>query len=189
MPRIPYPDAEKMDVEVRAMVDKAALNPLRMYAHCTPSALLDFVGFTSTFFTTSRLAVDLRQVAILRVACICHSTYVRLQHEALCREVGLSEAAIAAVKIGGPHEAVLTPAQQAVLNFSDDFIQATVASDAVLAGVRAYLDDQQLMDLMMVIGAYMLMSRIIETTGVELDEQVLSTSFIADTFTPLDAHA
>lgn len=186
MPRIPFPNPESMDANVRAMVEKAALNPLRMYAHATPSALVGFIDFTSTFFSTSPLPEDLRQIAVLRVACLCNSTYVRLQHEALCREVGMEEAAIDAVKRGAPESPALTAPQQAVLRFSEDFIHAQVASDAVLADVRGHLNDQQLMDLMMVIGAYMLMARIIETTGVELDNQVLSASFIADTFVHSD---
>ena len=69
---------------------------------------------------------------------------------------GLSEAALDAIAKGVSPPGVLTPAQHAVMIFADEVIRNANASDAALAEVRRHLDDNQLMDLMMVIGIYMM---------------------------------
>lgn len=180
MTRIPYPVVEELSDSVRKTVETAQLNALRMFAHCTPAAFEGFFAFSSAFFTSSTLPPLLRQIGILRAAHIARSDYVIQQHEALARDLGLDDAALDAVRQGGSHSDALTPAQQAVLDFADQLIVDVRASDAVLANVRRHLDETQLLDLMMVIGLYMTMSRMIETTGVEPDMYRINSDFLGD---------
>ena len=70
---------------------------------------------------------------------------------------------------------MLTPAQSAVMAFADDVILNVRAGDATLAAVRAFLTDRALVDLILVIGLYMTVSRLLETTGVELDQAPIDT--------------
>jgi len=176
--RIPYPVVENLPEGVRRTVESAGLNALRMFAHATPSAFEHFFPFTAAFFTESKLPPDLRQIAVLRAGHIADCHYVTRQHSGLARDVGLSEAALDAIREGGSHPEVLTPPQQAVLDFTEEVIRNARASDQALAEVRRYLDDNQLMDLLMVIGLYMMMSRIIETTGAEVDQQQMGASYL-----------
>jgi alkylhydroperoxidase family enzyme len=44
-----------------------------------------------------------------------------------------------------------------------------------LAAVRSHLSDQAVVDLILVIGLYMTVSRLLETTGVELDHAPIDT--------------
>ncbi len=180
MPRIPYAVVEDLPDSIRQTVETAQLNALRMFAHATPAAFEHFFAFTTVFFTTSRLPADLRQIAVLRAGHIAGSAYVTGQHTALARDIGLSDAAIAAIAAGGSHPDVLSPAQQAVLDFADEVIVNVRASDTTLAAVQRHLDHNQLMDLMMVIGTYMMLSRLIETTGAEIDEHRISTDYLDD---------
>ena len=96
----------------------------------------------------------------------------------LARDVGLSKAALGAIEQGNSPPGVLTPAQHAVLVFADEVIRDANASDAALAGVRRHLDDNQLMDLMMVIGIYVMLSRLILTSGAEVDAHSMGTSYL-----------
>ena len=92
------------------------------------------------------------------------------QHEALARHVGLTDAQIAAVKAGGAAAAALGEAGAAVLAYTDDLVHNVRASDETMAAVRKHLDDIQFVDLTLVIGMYMMVSRFLETTGIEIDE-------------------
>jgi alkylhydroperoxidase family enzyme len=56
-----------------------------------------------------------------------------------------------------------------VLAYVEDLVKNVRASDATLAAVRAHLNDTQLVDLTLVTGMYMMVSRFLETTGVEID--------------------
>lgn len=178
MSRIPYPVVEDLPNDVRKIVEHANLNALRMFAHATPQAFEHFYPFMATFFSVSKLPADLRQIAVLRAGYIAGCDYVTRQHGALGRDVGLSDAAIAATRDGVAPAGVLTPAQQAVLGFADEVIRNANASDATLAEVRRHLDDNQLMDLMMVIGIYMMLSRLILTSGAEVDTKSMGTSYL-----------
>jgi alkylhydroperoxidase family enzyme len=178
MPRIPYPVIEELPDSVRKTVEHAKLNALAMFAHATPAVFEGFYAFISPLFSTSRLPADLRQIAVLRAGFVAGCDYVTRQHSALARDVGLSDAAIEAIRAGGPHPDVLNAARQAVLDFADEVIREVRASDAALAAVRRHLDDNQLMDLMMVIGLYMMLSRLIETSGAEVDAHSLGASYL-----------
>ena len=80
-----------------------------------------------------------------------------------------SSSKTAATAPGKAKPGVMTPAQEAVLIFSDELIVNARPSDAALAGARRYLTDEQLCDLVLVTGFYMMISRFLETTGVERD--------------------
>lgn len=59
--------------------------------------------------------------------------------------------------------------------FADDVILNVRAGDATLAAVRSHLSDQAVVDLILVIGLYMTVSRLLETAGVELDQAPIDT--------------
>jgi 4-carboxymuconolactone decarboxylase len=63
----------------------------------------------------------------------------------------------------------LSEPEAAALSFVDDIVENVRASDANLAAVRANLTDRQVIDLILVTGYYMMICRLLETGGVELD--------------------
>ena len=79
----------------------------------------------------------------------------------------------AAGEHGGEHVEALDPVQQAVLSFTEDVVKNVKASDANLAEVRKHLSDKQVIDLTLLIGLYMMVSRFLETAGVENDTKAL----------------
>jgi hypothetical protein len=50
------------------------------------------------------------------------------------------------------------------------------ASDATLAAVRQHLDTSQLVDLIVVTGYYMTVCRLLETSGIEIEEEPIDWS-------------
>lgn len=171
MPRIPYPDPTTLSPAVRERISKTPPNVTRMLAAASEGVYLGFGALSNGLMRQSPLDPQLRELAILRVGYISNAKYELFQHEPFGRFVGLSDAQISAIKAGDTASDALDDKQAAVLNFVDDIVHNVRASDETLNGVREYLDDTQLVDLIMVTGNYMTVCRFLETTGVEIDEE------------------
>ncbi|MDB5392961.1 MAG: carboxymuconolactone decarboxylase family protein [Rhodospirillales bacterium] len=174
MTRIPYPDPSKQSAVVRATLERAPINIMKMVSHASEPVFTGFGQFSGAFYQPSDLEPLLREVAILRVGYLSKSAYEVYHHEAMGRQIGLTDAQIDAIRAGRP-DPVLTPAQQAVMAFADDVVLNVRAGDVTLATVRGFLSDRALVDLILVIGLYMTVSRLLETTGVGLDRAPINT--------------
>lgn len=175
MARIPYADTAAQSDQVREYIARSGgLNILRMLSHAGPATFEGFNQLSRGLMIESKLDAQLREVAILRVGHLSRAAYEIYHHEAVGRGVGLSEEQLDAIRAGDATAAVLTPAQRAVLAFADDVVLNVRAGDATLKAVRAVLDDSDLVELIMVIGCYMMVARLLETTGVDIDELPLS---------------
>ncbi len=170
MARIPYPDESKLPAALRGQAWADAPNVTRMLAGASEAVYTGFGAFGSALINGSDLPGKLREIAILRSGYVCNSKYETWQHEALGRYVGLTDTQIDAVREGNLDSPALDEEERAVLAFADDVIQNVRASDETLAGVRKFLTDAQVIDLILVTGAYLMVSRFLETTGVEFDE-------------------
>lgn len=173
MPRIPYPDPATLPEDLRAMVERGKLNVIRMMVGASPEVCRKLEEFSFTFYRDSLLPADLREIAILRVGKLSGSAYEVQQHEAMAQAIGLTKDQVQAILSGNPNTTILDERQRAVMAFVDDIVLNVKASDASLASVQAHLDRQQIIDLMLVSGLYMTVARMLETTGVELDSELL----------------
>ena len=168
MPRIPYARPEDMTESVRAVIAKAPINVMKMLAVASPAVFEGYNKLAAGLFAAD-IPADLRETAILRVGYMAKATYETNGHEGMARKAGLDDGHLAAIRHGGEHPGTLSPAQQAVLDFTDDIVLRVRASDASLAAVRSHLGDRGTLDLIMLIGLYMIVCRVLETTGVEPD--------------------
>jgi alkylhydroperoxidase family enzyme len=180
VPRIPYPDPAQLQPVAKAAIERSSLNVNRMLVGASPAVLDGFFRFAGAFYNGTRLPADLREIAILRAGYIAGSDYETWQHESLARDIGMTEAQLDAVKKGGSHPGHLSAPQQAVLDFVDEFVQQVGVSDAALAEARRHLSVDQLIDLMLVTGLYMTISRFLETTGVPRDTAPITSGFMAE---------
>jgi 4-carboxymuconolactone decarboxylase len=174
MPRIPYADPATLPEAVRTAVARAPINVVRMMAGASEGVFDGFTKFSGAFYgPASSLPPALREIAILRVGYMSHAGYETFQHEPSGRLAGLGDNQIEAIKHGGEHVEALDPVQQAVLSFTEEVVKNVKASDANLAAVRQHLSDKQVLDLTLLIGLYMMVSRFLETAGVENDSKAL----------------
>ncbi|MGE0388294.1 MAG: carboxymuconolactone decarboxylase family protein [Gammaproteobacteria bacterium] len=171
MARIPYPDPEALSPTQRAMVQRSPLNVGRMMGHLSEPVHAGFSKMGMALLGGgSNLPPLLRELAILRVGHLSRSRYEVHQHEGLCRNLGFAQDKIAGTARGadaGCYDAV----ERAVLAFTDDVVANVRAGDATLAEVRRHLTDNQVADLMVAIGTYMMVSRLLETFGVDMDPE------------------
>lgn len=180
MPRIPYPDLAGLPADVRAHIGEQPANVSRMLAAASGPVSHHISAMGGAFINGSSLPPQLRELAILRVGYLSNAAYEVFQHEALARYVGMSDAQLAAIKAGDTASPALDRAQRDVLAFVDDLVANVRAGDATLGAVRQHLDDTQLVDLILVTGFYMLICRLLETAGVEMDDAPIDWSTIAE---------
>jgi len=173
-PRIPYVDPATMNPTVRATMAKAPANSIRVLGVASEGVFGGLMQFNSAFYTDTKLDPVLRELAILRIGYLSNSRYQLTQHEAAARALKMSAQQLAAIKAGGKHPNVLSDAQQAVLDFTDDLVKNVRAGDATFTAVRKHVDDQTLMDLILLIGCYMSMSRVLETADVPVEDAALN---------------
>lgn len=167
MARIPYYDPSKASPKLAELMGKLqpALNIYRMLAN-SDSGSRGFVHLGNALLFRGKLDPKLRELAILRVGWLSRASYEVFQHERIGRDAGLSEAKIRAVAKGADDPA-FDDADRAVLRFVDDVVKNVKASDATFQAVAARLNHEQLTELVLTIGYYMMVSRFLETMGVD----------------------
>lgn len=171
MPRIPYPDVSTLPDTVQKMLEGTPLNVVRMGAHATPSLFEAQGRLGYAVADPDVLDPKLREATILRVAHLSDSAYELHHHVPLARSAGLSEAEITA--IGAQDYAALSPILAKVCRFADEVVSDGNASDTALAALRELVSDQVVVNLILTVGCYMSVARLIAVTGVELDEAAL----------------
>ncbi len=176
MLRIPYPDLAALPESVRNVVGPNPANVAHMLAAASEPVFNVIHQVGAAFINGSPLPAQLREISILRVGYLSNAQYETFQHEAAARHVGLTEEQITAIREGGAASVALGATGAAVLAFVDDLVRNVRPSDDTLDGVRKHLTDTQVVDLTLVIGAYMMISRFLETTGVEIDTKPIDWS-------------
>lgn len=173
MARIPYYDFGQASPELaEAMKDRPPLNMYRMIAHGGESAIR-FLALGRSLMTASTLDPGLRELAILRVGTLCGATYEVLQHRKVAARLGVPADKVDAVTADPGR---LVPAdrfdhlEQAVLGFTDAVVRDVKAPAPLFREVAAGLSHQQLLELLMTIGFYMLAGRISENLEIDLEQ-------------------
>jgi alkylhydroperoxidase family enzyme len=169
MARIPYVDPVTLSPKLQEVIARSPYNVVRMTAGASEAVFFGLNAVSRALSLNSPLPRFLREVAILRVGYISKAPYETFQHEAAAKSIGMTEAQISAIRAGGPSMGVLSEVEQAVMDFTDDIVKNVRASDSTLGSVRKHLSDQQLLDLIVVVGSYMMICRLLETTGVDFD--------------------
>jgi 4-carboxymuconolactone decarboxylase len=173
MARIPYFDLSKAPPELAHLIkDRLPLNIYRMVAHGGNTAV-GFLALGSAILTKSDIDPTLRELVILRVGALCRSSYEVFQHRRVASKAGVSAEKIEAV-LAAPEKPVAGPLfselEQAVLRFTDSVVRDVKAPEHLFNDVSSRLPHQQLVELMMTIGFYMLVSRLLENLEVDIEE-------------------
>lgn len=69
----------------------------------------------------------------------------------------------------GPDAEGFTELEQLVMNFTDDVVLNVRASDKTFNPLRKHLSDQEMQELTLTIGFYMMTSRFLETFDVDIE--------------------
>jgi 4-carboxymuconolactone decarboxylase len=174
MARVPMIQNEKADPMIREMFEKIekngyrVLNLHRVLAH-TPQVCRGFVRLGNAILFKGDLAPKLREIAILRVGHLTKAHYEWTQHVAIAKGVGVTQSQIDAVG-GWVDSKAFDDPERAVLRYTDEVTQNVRASEATFQALRKFLSEKETVELTLVIGYYNMVSRILESLQVELEE-------------------
>ena len=170
MARIPYFDIAQAQGRAKKTYEKLPdLNIFRMMGHS--GELLDgFNRMGSQILYFTKLDPILREIAIIRVGVLSKASYEVHQHERIGRQLGMGEALIAAIH-EGPEAPAFSEIQKQIMRFTDDVVVNVRAGDATWAPLAKALSHQEMQELTLTIGFYMMVSRFLETFDVEIEDR------------------
>jgi alkylhydroperoxidase family enzyme len=171
MARLPYVDPANASEPVRDALGRVpALNIFRMMANAD-SAFRPWLRWAAALLGRLELDPLLRELAILRVARLTpHAEYEWVQHVPIAEAVGATEEQVAALERDEPEADCFSEAQRLVLRFTTEVVRDARASEEALAGLTQAMSPREIVELLMVIGNYMMVARVMATTDMELDE-------------------
>ena len=167
MSRIPYPDVTKLPESTQRAVAALPLNIVRICAHAS-QPLFDAQGQLGRAVANPEvLEPRLRETVILRVAYLSNSTYELHHHLPLGRAAGLTEPELEA--IAKRNYAALDTLLATVARFTDEVVTQLSPAEETLAGLRKLASDQVVVNIVLTIGCYMSIARLVAVTGIEPD--------------------
>jgi len=171
MPRIPYPDVSTLPETVRKMLEGTPLNVVRIGAHASPELFQAQGQLGWAIAKPEVLDPRIRETVILCVAYLSGSTYELHHHIPLGKAAGLTDAELLA--IAAKDYDSLDPLLGAVARFTDEVVIQISPSDAAMDALRAQVSDRILVNILLTIGCYMSIARLIAATGIEIDDHPL----------------
>jgi len=186
MARIDPVDPEKAPAEVRELLENLpALNIFRTLAHAE-SAFRPWLRFGGAVLGEMTVDPVARELAILTVAKEAEADYEWIQHVTIAKAVGATDeqiaalakadscssegadARIAAAAEGGP----FSPPQRAAIELAAAAVRGPRVSDDLFACVRAQFSDREVVELMLAIGQYLMLARLMTVLEMDLDDAV-----------------
>ena len=157
------------------------LNIFRTLAHA-PKAFKRFMAWGGYILSDANsLSPRDRELVILRTGFNWKSGYEWAQHVRIGLDCGLTEPEIERIK-SGPDEPDWHDSDRALLRATDELTSDAFISDATWAALGGYSEKQR-MDLVMTVAQYTQVSMMLNTFGVQLDEDLTLDPDLGDTGT------
>lgn len=171
MALLPYVDESKASDKTREILGNTPrkLNVARMIANASDAVFQNFSRLGNSLMTRGKLDNKLREIAILRNARVCGSLYEYTQHVPIAKSTGLSDEQIAAID-NWESATCFNDIERLVLRFTDEVARYVKGTRATLEALQKTLGPGQIVELIMAIGFWGMVARILETTEVELED-------------------
>ncbi len=111
-----------------------------------------------------------REIVILRTGWNCQAAYEFGQHRRIAAEAGLTEAEISNLAGGDAASHPWTSQDRHLIALADEICDDSCLSDQTYAELAKSWDDQALIELVMCVGYYQMVSGFLNTFGVALEE-------------------
>lgn len=170
MARIPYPDLAKSSPEVREMLSRlpTQANIFSMMAHAE-TCLKPVMKLGGTLLGKLKLDRTLRELCLLHAVKLAGGDYEWVQHVPIAKDLGATDAQIAALDKGDDKAACFSSLETAALIFTRELVVNGKASESALTEVRKHLSEREVVELILMAGFYTMLARLTETLGVEND--------------------
>ncbi|MBL4865320.1 MAG: carboxymuconolactone decarboxylase family protein [Pseudomonadales bacterium] len=159
---------EQLAAMGKASMDGKILNIFKTLVH-HPSLAKRWMVFANHIMGKSSLSKRDREIVILRMGWQCKSGYEWGQHVVIAKHSDLNDDEIEHIKIG-PDENFWTAKESLLLLATDQLHSDAFVSDDTWQKLEKHYSTQQLMDIVFTAGQYNLVSMVLNTFGVQLDE-------------------
>jgi alkylhydroperoxidase family enzyme len=170
MARLPYLDPGDAEPHVAAVLARSPdLGIFRMVANAQV-AFPAWMRFGGTLFDGDELDPLLRELAIMQVAAMTPGAeYEWVQHAAITLAVGGTHEQVDAIERGDVDAAVLGDDGRLVVRFTTQVVRDASPDEQTFAAMTARFTPREVMHLLLVIGQYMMVGRIMATTQLDLE--------------------
>jgi alkylhydroperoxidase family enzyme len=171
MALLPFVDETTVSDKTREILGNTPrkLNVARMIANASDAVFQNFSRLGNSLMTRGKLNGKLREIAILRNARVCDSLYEYTQHVPIAKSTGISDEQLAAID-DWESAKCFNEVERLVLRFTDEVARNVKGTKATLEALRRHLGPGEIVELIMAIGFWGMVARILETTEVELEE-------------------
>jgi 4-carboxymuconolactone decarboxylase len=153
--------------------NKADSNPVLLtFAH-HPTLADRFSQFNIHVLSTNTLPVRLRQIAIMRTAWICKATYMWSSHLNTSVRCGLEPALFRPIQVGAD-DPYFTVFERVVILATEDVISDRKVSDPNWQALMQEWSNQQMLDFLFTVGAYVTVAGVMRSTGVQRNPDLLA---------------
>lgn len=171
MPLIPYADLSHSPQEVREAFARMPrkLNVMKMLAN----AACDFVPcmrLGGAILGRQKLKAPHRELVILLVSQLEGGAYEWVQHVPIAEAAGLGKAQIAALEAGHFDDESFSDLEKILLNFAREVVENVRAGEETVRDVARYFSPQEIVEIIVTCGFYMMLARLTETTRTDLDQ-------------------
>jgi alkylhydroperoxidase family enzyme len=182
MALLPYADESKLSDKNREILNRGRVktNVARMIAN-SDAIFYPFSMLGNSLLTRTKLDGKFREIAILRTAAVSRSKYEWTQHVPIARSAGVSDEQIAAIE-NWEAAKCFNEVERLVLKFTDEVARNVKGSAATLQALCKHMGPQELVELVMSIGFWGLVARVLETTEVDLEDFAGKIDLLKTTF-------
>jgi alkylhydroperoxidase family enzyme len=126
------------------------------------------MAYNSVLLKSTVLAPRLRELTVLRVAWKTGSTYEWAQHVRTANRNGITQEEVLRIPEGAD-AAGWTSLERDLLAATDQLLDSHIVDDATWERLSAELDEQQLIEMLFVIGTYTALAMVFNSLRLQLD--------------------
>jgi len=167
--RISLPSDDELPPEIAQTL--AALPPLNVFRVMgrAPASFQPFLELALSILVKSEFDARKREIAVLRVAHVTRAEYEWVQHLAVAKSVGLTQQEIDAIGVDGPVRS-LDEEGNLLCRVADEISRDVRLADDSLTEIVERYGERQAMELILCCAYFNMLSRILESTRVPLEE-------------------
>jgi 4-carboxymuconolactone decarboxylase len=179
-PRMPPVRQDELTDAMRAFLQKwaggifrgADTNPVLLtFAHHPKLADL-FSEFNIHLLSTNTLPVKQRQIAIMRLAWICKATYMWSSHLNTSVRCGLQPDMFGPIQAGAD-DPYFSEFERVVIRATEELVNDRKISDGNWQALMQEWNNQQMLDFLFTVGAYVTVAGVMRSTGVQRNPDLL----------------
>jgi 4-carboxymuconolactone decarboxylase len=170
MARIPVLDADEARPEVRKALERLPQLAIFGTVANAQGSFVNWLRFGGDCLDASNFDPVLRELAILRVATLTPGAdYEWAQHVPILLAVGGTERQVAALQSGDVAADVLGADGRLVVRFTEQVVIDATPDEQTFGEMRERFSVAEIVQLLLVIGNYMMVGRVMATAQLEVD--------------------